>query len=46
MMSNKLRTGPKVHAYQQPEGILGDSMVKFGKDLGEDSVFGKFLKKI
>lgn len=42
-MSSKLRGGPKTHAYPQPEGTLGEAMVKFGKDLGEESVFAASL---
>ncbi|XP_074090083.1 endophilin-A3 isoform X8 [Macrotis lagotis] len=30
-------------AYPQPEGILGDSVLQFGKELGEDSLFGQAL---
>lgn len=29
--------------YPQPEGLLGEAMQKHGKQLGEDSVFGKAL---
>ncbi|XP_068195932.1 endophilin-A2-like isoform X2 [Antennarius striatus] len=29
--------------YSQPEARLGDSMTKYGSDLGEESVFGKSL---
>lgn len=43
MVSSKLRGGAKAHAYPQPEGTLGEAMVKFGKDLGEESGFGMSL---
>ncbi|XP_055934376.1 endophilin-A-like isoform X7 [Argiope bruennichi] len=43
MVSSKLRGGAKAHAYTQPEGTLGESMVKYGKDLGEESPFGLSL---
>ncbi|XP_054711965.1 endophilin-A-like isoform X6 [Uloborus diversus] len=43
MVSSKLRGGAKAHAYPQPEGTLGEAMVKFGKDLGEESPFGLSL---
>lgn len=41
MVSSKIRGGARAHAYPQPEGTLGEAMVKFGKDLGEESPFGK-----
>lgn len=43
MVSTKLRGPGKTHAYPQPEGVLGESMVKYGTDLGEDSPFGQSL---
>uniref|UniRef100_A0A023GJ99 Endophilin-A n=1 Tax=Amblyomma triste TaxID=251400 RepID=A0A023GJ99_AMBTT len=43
MVSTKLRGTGKTHAYPQPEGVLGESMVKFGTDLGEESPFGQSL---
>ena len=30
--------------YPQPEGTLGETMVKGGQDLGEDSLFGKHIR--
>ncbi|XP_015782585.1 endophilin-A isoform X1 [Tetranychus urticae] len=33
----------KGHAYNQPEGILGESMIKYGRKLGEDNSFGQSL---
>ncbi|KFM74401.1 hypothetical protein X975_18644, partial [Stegodyphus mimosarum] len=43
MVSSKLRGGAKAHAYPQPEGTLGEAMVKYGKDFGEESAFGMSL---
>ena len=39
MISSKVQSS-KGHAYSQPEGVLGDSMSKFGRKLGEDNFFG------
>ncbi|XP_054160775.1 endophilin-A-like isoform X6 [Oppia nitens] len=41
-VSSKIK-GSKTHSYPQPEGTLGDSMCKYGKDLGEDSSFALSL---
>lgn len=42
MVSSKLKGAPgKPHTYPQPEGLLGEAMCKYGKDLNEDSNFGK-----
>lgn len=38
-----MRGQAKTAAYPQPEGTLGEHMLKHGKDLGEDSAFGKFV---
>ncbi|XP_029840837.2 endophilin-A isoform X4 [Ixodes scapularis] len=43
MVSTKLRGTGKTHAYPQPEGVLGETMVKYGGDLGEESPFGQSL---
>lgn len=42
MMSSmsKIRGGDKGPGYIQTEVILGESMQKFGRELGEDSCFG------
>jgi endophilin-A len=41
-VSSKIK-GSKTHSYPQPEGTLGESMCKFGRDLGEDSSFAESL---
>lgn len=33
----------KGHPYNQPEGVLGESMMKYGRKLGDDSHFGQSL---
>lgn len=44
MVSSKLKGAPgKPHTYPQPEGLLGEVMCKYGKELNEDSNFGKLL---
>ncbi|XP_069784943.1 SH3-domain GRB2-like 1b isoform X4 [Narcine bancroftii] len=40
---SKIRGQVKNPGYPQPEGLLGESMIKFGKDLGEESNFGGAL---
>ncbi|XP_055883771.1 endophilin-A3-like isoform X2 [Biomphalaria glabrata] len=40
---SKLRGQEQKILYPQPEGTLGDYMIKHGTDLGEDSVFGGCL---
>ncbi|XP_073917596.1 endophilin-A3 isoform X1 [Castor canadensis] len=37
---SKLRGQVKTTGYPQTEGLLGDCMLKYGKELGEDSTFG------
>lgn len=39
---SKIRGQQKSSLYPQPEGTLGEYMIKNGKDLGDDSCFGKF----
>lgn len=39
---SKLSGQAKSNTYPQPEGILADCMLLYGKKLGEDSVFGKY----
>ncbi|XP_050400404.1 endophilin-A3 isoform X2 [Patella vulgata] len=40
---SKIRGQGKIAPYPQPEGILGEHMIKHGKDLGDESVFGSSL---
>lgn len=42
---SKLSGQAKSNTYPQPEGVLGDCMLLYGKKLGEDTVFCKFLSK-
>lgn len=39
---SKLRGQVKATGYPQTEGLLGDCMLKYGKELGEDSAFGGY----
>lgn len=38
---SKLSGQAKSNTYPQPEGLLADCMLTFGKKLGEDSIFGE-----
>ncbi|XP_054626204.1 endophilin-A3a isoform X2 [Dunckerocampus dactyliophorus] len=40
---SKIRGQVKITGYPQTEGLLGDCMLHFGHELGEDSVFGGAL---
>nr|XP_032514647.1 endophilin-A-like isoform X3 [Danaus plexippus plexippus] len=40
---SKLSGQAKSNTYPQPEGVLGDCMLLYGKKLGEDSVFSQCL---
>nr|VZI39859.1 unnamed protein product [Spirometra erinaceieuropaei] len=40
---NKIQGKAKTSAYPQPEGQLGDCMLKYGDELGSDSLFGECL---
>lgn len=37
---SKLSGQAKSNTYPQPEGVLGDCMLLYGKKLGDDSMFG------
>lgn len=39
---SKLSGQAKSNTYPQPEGLLADCMLMFGKKLGEDSIFGEW----
>jgi len=41
---SKIRGQVKSPGYPQPEGLLGESMTKYGRDMGEDTNFGKKKK--
>ena len=41
---SKMRGQSNATLYPQPEGQLGDCMIKHGKDLGDDSTFGKWRR--
>ncbi|VDN11948.1 unnamed protein product [Dibothriocephalus latus] len=40
---NKIQGKAKTSAYPQPEGQLGDCMLKYGEELGNESLFGECL---
>ncbi|XP_048338161.1 endophilin-A3 isoform X2 [Sphaerodactylus townsendi] len=40
---SKIRGQVKVTGYPQPEGLLGDCMIRYGRELGEESTFGAAL---
>jgi len=42
---SKLRGQTNHTLYPQPEGQLGECMTKYGKELGEDSLYG-VLKRV
>lgn len=41
---SKIRGQVKSPGYPQAEGLLGECMAKYGKELGEDTNFGGFTK--
>eukprot|EP00057_Strongylocentrotus_purpuratus_P007384 XP_011661858.1 PREDICTED: endophilin-A3 isoform X2 [Strongylocentrotus purpuratus] len=46
MTVSKMRGQTKNSRYPQPEATLGDCFLKFGRDLGENSVFGNGLLEV
>ncbi|XP_077173371.1 endophilin-A3 isoform X2 [Paroedura picta] len=40
---SKIRGQVKATGYPQPEGLLGDCMLRYGRELGEESTFGAAL---
>ncbi|RWS25848.1 lysophosphatidic acid acyltransferase endophilin-like protein [Leptotrombidium deliense] len=45
MLSSKVATS-RAHAYAQPEGTLGEAMIKYSKKLGEVSAFAQSLNEM
>uniref|UniRef100_UPI00358FBC6E endophilin-A3-like n=1 Tax=Myxine glutinosa TaxID=7769 RepID=UPI00358FBC6E len=43
---SKIRGQVKSTGYPQPEGLLGESMIRHGRDLGEDTNFGLALLEV
>lgn len=43
---SKLSGQAKASTYPQPEGVLGDCMLTYGKKMGEDSVFGTDVSRL
>lgn len=41
---SKMRGQEQASGYPHPEGLLGDSMIKYGNDLGAASNFGETLR--
>lgn len=42
---SKIRGQVKSPGYPQAEGLMGECMAKYGRDLGEDTNFGGFAKR-
>ncbi len=40
---SKLSGQAKASTYPQPEGLLGDCLLQYGKKLGDDSLFGEYI---
>jgi len=43
---SKIRGQVKSPGYPQAEGLLGECMAKFGRELGEETNFGGFTKGV
>uniref|UniRef100_A0A8C4R9Y6 SH3 domain containing GRB2 like 1, endophilin A2 n=1 Tax=Eptatretus burgeri TaxID=7764 RepID=A0A8C4R9Y6_EPTBU len=46
MTVSKMRGQGKSPGYPQPEGILGDAMLKYGDEMGNNSSFGKAMAEV
>lgn len=46
MMTSTLGGKTRAHAYPQPEGTLGEIMIKYGQRMGDQSEFGRFSKLV
>lgn len=42
---SKIRGQVKATGYPQTEGLLGDCMLRYGRELGEESAFGKLVER-
>lgn len=40
---SKIRGQVKTTGYPQTEGLLGDCMIRYGRELGDESMFGEFV---
>jgi len=40
---SKIRGQVKTTGYPQTEGLLGDCMIRYGRELGDDSMFGELM---
>lgn len=45
-LSTRVQGGVRGHAYAQPEGLLGESMIRSSRKLGETSAFGQSLNEM
>ena len=43
---SKVRGASKTMPYPQPEGVLGETMHKNGKALGDESMFGTYILNV
>lgn len=43
---SKIRGQVNSPGYPQPEGLLGECMTKYGRDMGEDTNFGKYNRPV
>jgi endophilin-A len=45
-LSTRVQGGVRGHGYAQPEGLLGESMVRSSRKLGETNVFAQSLNEM